>query len=83
MATHPWTHRIEVLKEEVIDVRFQDEPISTLVVEERISQDKFDWSGKRTIWFAPSIHQNVRIVSNATDDNKEFTVELQKLIPPE
>lgn len=78
-----WTHMIKVLKQEVIDVQFRNDPISTFVVEETIDNDQSDWSGKRTIWFAPSIRQNVKIVSNATDDNKEFTVELQRFIPPE
>lgn len=82
-SSKSWTHRIKIVKQEIIAVQFQDEPLSTLVVEERISHDRADWSGKRTIWFAPSIHQNVKIVSSATDDNKEFTVELQKFVLPE
>ena len=82
-SSRSWRHRIVVERTDMIDVPFSNSPLATYVIEETIWNNRSNWSGTVTYWYAPSISIGVKVVDNAQDNpSLKYTYELANYTLP-
>jgi len=77
-----WSHKIKVKKTEMLQTSFRDEPFETYLIVEKIRSNKGNYSGSRTIWYAPEISNALKIIDKTGTDGKKVTYEVIDYILP-